>query len=551
EPDNIDHLRSLATLYTAAKQTEQAIETLKTLLVKDKNRARVYQKELMDIYLAVDLKDEAIAAAREIVSLVPADPEARLTLAQVYQTYREPDKALDEYRYALRLEPNEPDYHRQYGEALEAEKRYGDAQEAYRKMLDVSKEDSTRLSAVANLARIHQQQERLDELVSEFTRRIRNTPKKLAAYEELAAIHKEAGQIFKSVEVLESALQNVDDKSSALKALIRTGFEAQDFAKVKNYYEQLVAMSGKPSAMELEKLGQIYAQMGDIEKARATWNRILADAPKDAKAADRLAGLLRGQGFTDEALVVKAKAVELDPNDYKRRFEYAQLLQQTDQPIEAMKQLSSILEIGDREEAKKEEKEKEKKVQRINRGQPGAVISPYQFVYGSRSYGGGRYYGGGWQGTFKQFRPQVLQYLATIAQQSIGQDAYVEQFKRHQLAARLSDDAANVQPGRRGAEAGASHSRKGAGRRGFVATNGALLFRSAAIGQSDSVAGKTREAAAEVPPPGRAGTGAALFQEQAGGQSPGNRESNPRREPDRREHVLHDGQLAPAERKIR
>ena len=429
EPDNIEHLRSLATLYASAKQTEQAIATLNTLLEKDKNRARVYQKELLDIYLGVDLKDEAIAAAKEIVSLAPSDPEARLQLAQVYQTYREPEKALAEYRYALRLEPNEPDYYRQYGEALEGEKRYGDAQEAYRKMLDVSKEDSTRLSAVANLARIYQQQERLDELVSEFTRRIRNTPKKLAAYEEMAAINKESGQIFKSVEVLESGLQNVDDKAAALKALIRTGFEAQDFAKVKNYYEQLVAMSGKPSAMELEKLGQIYAQMGDVEKARATWNRILADAPKDAKAADRLAGLLRGQGFTDEALVVKAKAVELDPNDYKRRFEYAQLLQQTDQPIEAMKQVTLILEIGDREQAKKEEKEKEKKVQALNRGQQGSgAISPYQFVYGSRSYGG-RYYGAGWQGTYKQFRPQLLQYLATIAQQSIGQDAYLEQFK--------------------------------------------------------------------------------------------------------------------------
>ncbi len=430
EPDNVEHLRNLATLYAAAKQTEQAIETLKALLAKDKNRARVYQKELLDIYLGVDLKDETIAAAKEIVSLAPSDPEARLALAQVYQTYREPEKALEEYRYALRLEPNEPDYHRQFGEALEGEKRYGDAQEAYRKMLDVAKEDSTRLSAVANLARLHQQQERLEELVAEFTRRIRNTPKKLAAYEELAAIHKEAGQIFKSVEVLESGLQNVDDKSEALKALIRMGFEAQDFEKVKNYYEQLVAMSGKPSANELEKLGQIYAQMGDIEKARATWDRILTEAPKDAKAADRVAGLLRGQGFTDEALIVKAKAVELDPNDYRRRFEYAQLLQQTDQPVEALKQLNLILEIGDREEAKKDEKEKEKKVQRLNRGQPGAgtVVSPYQFVYGSRSYGG-RYYGSGWQGSFKQFRPQVLQYMASTAQQSIGQDAYLEQFK--------------------------------------------------------------------------------------------------------------------------
>ena len=438
EPDNVEHLRSLATLYKSAKQTDQAIEIFKGLLGKDKNRARVYQKELLEIFLAVDLKDEAIAAAEQIVSLAPSDPEARLALAQVYQMYRQQEKAFGEYRYALRLEPNEPDYYRQYGEALETEKRFGEAQEAFRKMLDTSKEDTTRLSAVANLSRIYLQQDQLDSLVSEFTRRIRNTPKKLAAYEELAAIHREAGQIFKSVEVLENGLQNVDDKTAALRALVRVGYEAQDFPKVKSYFEQLIAMSGKPTAQEFEKLGQIYAAMGEVEKAKETWNKIVSSAPKDAKAADRLASLLRNEGFTDEALVVKAKAVDLDPNDYRRRYEYAQLLAQTEQPVEALKQLNQILEIGDREESKKEEA-KEKKVQKVNRGQQN-VISPYQFMYGGR-YGGGYYGGGGWQGSFKQFRPQLLQFMSSVAQQSIGEDSFVEQF---QARAKKNPDNADL-----------------------------------------------------------------------------------------------------------
>src|SRR5439155_26542497 len=141
----------------------------------------VYHNDLLDIYLLVDLNEEAIVAAKQLASVEPSDPEVRLTLAQIYQLYRQPEKAFGKYRHALRLEPNEPDYYRQYGEALESEKRYGEAQEAFRKMLDVSKEDNTRLSAVANLARIHLQQDRLVELVAEFQRRIRNTPKKLAA----------------------------------------------------------------------------------------------------------------------------------------------------------------------------------------------------------------------------------------------------------------------------------------------------------------------------------------------------------------------------------
>jgi tetratricopeptide (TPR) repeat protein len=426
EPETIEYLRTLAGLYKNAKQTEQAIANYKTLLEKDKNRARVYQKELLEIYLSVDLKGEAMAAGEALVSLAPSDPEVRLTLAQVYQLYRQPEKALNEYRFALRLEPNEPDYHRQYGEALEAEKRYGEAQEAFRKMLDVAKEDATRLSAVGSLARIHLQQDRLPELVTEFQRRIRNTPKKLAAYEELAAIYKESGQIFRGIEVLENGLQNVDDKSAVLKSLIRVGHEAQDFPKVKSYFEQLVEISGKPTANEYERLGQIYGQLGEIEKAKASWNNILKAAPKDPKAHDRVAKLLQDQGFSDEALAVKSKAVELDVGDYKRRFEYAQLLAQNQQPVQAMEQVRLLLEIGEREQ-KKDDKESEKKVQRVSRNQQNQA-SAYQFMYGGR-YSGARYFGAGWQGNFKDFRPAVLQFMATLAQQSIGEDAFVEQLQ--------------------------------------------------------------------------------------------------------------------------
>src|SRR5688572_12500498 len=182
-------------------------------------------------------------------------------------------------------------------------------------MLDTAKEDSTRLAAVSALARIHMQQDRLAELISEFQRRIRNTPKKLSAYEELAMIYRESGQIARSVEILENGLNTVDDKNDALKSLIRVAYEAQDFPKVRSYFEQLVSMSGKPTPNEFEKLGQIYAQLGEIEKARQTWNRIVGDAPKDPKAHDRLAQVLRDAGFTEEALAMKARAVELDPAD--------------------------------------------------------------------------------------------------------------------------------------------------------------------------------------------------------------------------------------------
>lgn len=426
DPENLEYLRAIAPLYETAKMIDEALAAYQALLTQDRTRARVYQQNLLTLYLAADQKDDAIRAAEALVSLAPGDPETRLSLAQVYLTYRQPDKALAEFRTALRLEPNEPEYYRQYGEVLESEKRYGEAHEAFRKMLDVAKEDTTRIAAVTALTRIHVLQSRLDDLVAEFQRRIRNTPKKLAAYEELAVIYRESGQVSRGVEILESGLNTVDDKNAALRVLIRASFEAQDFPKVKSYFEQLIAGSGKPTPNEFERLGQIYAQLGEIEKARQVWSRIVTESPKDPKAHDRLAQILRDAGLTDEALAMKTRAVELDPTDLRRRFELAQMLAQAEQPVDAIQQLNLILEQGALQQEQRETASSEKKVKPLNRGAAGG-INPAQFMYGMASYRGG-YYGGGWQGSFQQFRPQLIALMANIAQQSIGEDALVEQF---------------------------------------------------------------------------------------------------------------------------
>jgi tetratricopeptide (TPR) repeat protein len=427
DPGNPQYLRTLASLYKSSKQMDEAIELLNRLVEIDKNRARAYLKDLLDIYLAVDMRDEAIDKAEQIVDLAVSDPEARLDLAQVYQLYNEPEKSLQQTRYALRLEPDEPDYHRQYGVSLSQEKRWGEAQQAFRKMMETAHEDQTKSTAVQNLARIYMQQSNLDDLITEFQRRIRNTPKRIPAYKELAVIYKEAGQIFRAIEVLENGLQNVEDKQPIVKHLIRESYEANDFERVRNYYEQLLAISGKPSAFEYERLGKIYAQLGDIDKAKETWSKIVEEAPDDAKAYDQYSKILSDEGYGEEALLAKARAVELDEFNFKRRLKYAQLLSQHEQPIQAMEQLQKILEIGEREE-KKEEKSKEKKIKHLGKGQAGPV-NPYMFSYGM-SVGGRGYYGGSWQGSFKEFRPRVIAFMANLAQSSVGVDSFLESYQQ-------------------------------------------------------------------------------------------------------------------------
>ncbi|MBM3290135.1 MAG: tetratricopeptide repeat protein, partial [Candidatus Hydrogenedentes bacterium] len=107
DPANMDYLRTLADLYKGAKQLQECIGAYTRLIEADKDRAGGYYRELLELYAAADLKQQAIDTARKIVEIAPSNPEARIDLAQVLMTYLQYDEAFDQYRYALRLEPDE------------------------------------------------------------------------------------------------------------------------------------------------------------------------------------------------------------------------------------------------------------------------------------------------------------------------------------------------------------------------------------------------------------------------------------------------------------
>lgn len=432
KPEDAGYVKALAEAYTRSSRIEEAIELYHKLIAQDANRAGGYYRELLDIYLKADFKDEAIETAKKVVELSPTDAEAFLNLGQVYMNYQQYDDGLAAYRGALRLSPDEPDYYRQYGQALQGQDRLGEAQEAFRKMLDTAKEDETRLQAVAALAQIHLREGKLDSLLAEFQGRVRSTPKRLAAYQELGAIYVQAGDIARSLEVLEGGYNAVDDKGEALKSLVRASFEAQDFEKVVRYFEELIALSGKATAFEYDRLGQVYAQLGDIDKARSTWQRIVDEDKDNPKAYMTFAKALRQAGFTEEAGAATEAALEKDPHNFSLRFEYAQELAGQEDMGKAYEQLQLLLDLGpseaDKEKAKKDA-EREKKVEQIQRARLGYervnMFSPH-YQPGQRYY-----YGNSLRsGSFEGIRPQVIATMAGMAENSVGIDEFIATYKK-------------------------------------------------------------------------------------------------------------------------
>jgi tetratricopeptide (TPR) repeat protein len=448
EPQASEHLRSIATAYQAFRQSDMAIATYLKLIELDSGRAGQYYRELIDLYGNTNKKDEAIAAAQKVVELTPSDAEARVVLAQTYLRYERPDEALQQYRTALRMDPGKPGLFRQYGDVLSNQQRWGEAQDAYRSMLDAAKTDGDRVDAVMSLARVYQQQDRFAELEQEFKDRLRATPKGLEAYRELAAIYAAANDHARRVETFELATESVDDKPEALRALLNAASDAGQLEKVIGASQQLMALSGKPTLYDWDRLGSTYAQLGEFDKAKEAWQHMTQENPNDPAAHKAYARTASNWGLVDESLEARKKAIALDPKDYNFRFEYAQLLSSYDRIDEAVQELFALLEASQMGEESAPAGKPNAPANQLAPGgfYPGSAPIPTMNRPGRRNnmrsggirWGRGALAGiGGPQpayGTLAYIRPQLIYTLADIARRTESTDAVLDRLNKRMEA---------------------------------------------------------------------------------------------------------------------
>lgn len=418
EPDKPEHRLALARAYQTTRQVNKAVEVYETLVERDKPRAAVYDRELLQLYLNANRRDQAIATAERLVERAPGDAEARMELAHVYTTFQEPEKALEQYRFAVRRNPKEPRYFAQFGEALANTGLWGEAQEAYRKMMEAATDGPTRVAAVEQLARIYAEQGRFQELVQEFQDQLRRNPKRFSAYEELAAVHRSGGDVLKGVEVLESALDAVEDREGVLRRVLVEASNAGDLEKVVNAYEGLIALAGAPTVYELERLGSAYAQLGRIDKALETWKRIPEVAPNDPRAYKTLSKVFRAEGLPDENLEAQRKALELDPYDYRQRLQYASELASNDRVGDAIDELRTLLRLGE-------------KPQPADASETPAELAPTTAPAGLSLRRGG----------FEEARARAVRSMVSYARQAGRVDEVIGEFRRSAGANPESDAA--------------------------------------------------------------------------------------------------------------
>ena len=114
-------------------------------------------------------------------------------------------------------------------------------------------------------------------------------------------------------------------------------------------YQKAISLAPE-QAQYREYLGEYFHSLKRKDEALATWRAIADGKLKTAPNVARLAEVLASFGYLTEAVETNAEACKLDPKDFSLQVKQADLLAQSDQHAESLKQLDIVKKLAANDE---------------------------------------------------------------------------------------------------------------------------------------------------------------------------------------------------------
>lgn len=252
DEDNLDAHRLLSEIYTALLRSDTPVST--------------------------DLVSLAVQEWEQVVRLDPEDRSAYLTLGKLYTAIGDQERAAGVYRDFLRIEP------------------------------------ASEEGALA-LAQLQVDAGNLDEAIRILGDLVAARPDSGPAQAMLGDLYYRTGDFDRAATALEAALTQAPDSSELLSSLAQTLFLAGRLDEAAERYEALVDLQEDDPIFHL-RLGQIYRQRMEYDKARAQLERADRLVPDALEIRLELALLDRDEGHFEEALGILQDL--LDANEKPR-----------------------------------------------------------------------------------------------------------------------------------------------------------------------------------------------------------------------------------------
>jgi tetratricopeptide (TPR) repeat protein len=327
QPGSEEAVTMLAYLYNDEGDTKRATQVLTAVGESDRT-AKLYSA-LGYTYEQQHDYPKAIDAYRNAVKLDPDNLEARRGLAQNLLNDNQSDAALDQFKAIVDADPHDaPSYLR----IAELYRRTGNFDKAIEALKKAETEVQDSLEVPYNMAVIYQAQGKYDEAASTLQALLKKTEKpdskytpgernnRAVFYERLGSVYRDQNKPTQAVEIFRHLLDLGDDNAQrGYQQIIDTYRDARDWKAATATAQEAVNKLPNDRGLKLVLAGQL-ADMGQSDAAIDQTKSLLKGGPEDREVYIALAQMYSRLKRWNDAEQAINKALELSNKPDEKEY---------------------------------------------------------------------------------------------------------------------------------------------------------------------------------------------------------------------------------------
>lgn len=387
EPDDNAVLAELGGVYFQADMLEDAVKVFEDLIRRNPERKRDYLLTLSDIALRDRNFQAAIARLYEVLNLAADDEglgvravrlDAATRLSQIYFIIGQYPKACELYnKYFPGLETNDPDVPSRFPNLLLDFERPNEALEFLEPLLVRNPDSAELLAAKVRGQAMKKDARAVEQALKEFLERApQDVDTRLALVKQLMGMEQfdtantvlgelanispnytpmvivQAELYVRSYRLTQARLALDSVKPSGKRQerewmMTRAGFHqaAGEFTQAKLLYQELAQRDPLDDQVRTE-LGNLFAQTGETERAKAELGKVPPSAPSWRLARRSLANVFASQRQFDVAIEILDDLLREAPWDEYVLLDYMRVLTRANKQNRAVEIATGYLQVG-------------------------------------------------------------------------------------------------------------------------------------------------------------------------------------------------------------
>jgi len=358
EPNDADNHLMLARLYAADHQSAQAESELAAARKIDpgsEETALIANR----FYSDIGQPQKAI----DVLKSLPDDDQTSRTEYQLgasYDQQKDQKDAIDAFRKALELEPDNLDVERALAKDLQAD---GQAEPALQAWKDIAAGDPTDAEAWMQISTIDQHLNKWDDALSAVRKARDAAPDSIGIQFEEAKIDDALGHLDDSAKVFEqlvaatehpSGQYSEEEKGNYAAVLDRLAGVYREQSKpdlAVATYQKMTTLGGDLEEQAFDQIVETWREAHEYDKAVAAARTAVDKQPKSVDAKLTLARQLADTGHAEEGVNMAKGLIQTDPKNLEVYYQLAQI----DTDLRRWKDASDALDLADKQATKKDD----------------------------------------------------------------------------------------------------------------------------------------------------------------------------------------------------